>query len=327
LFVDLRGFSPTGEPMPPAVAVRGFLDAFGVDPGRMPTDLDAQAALYRSLVADKRILVVLDNAATIDQIEPLLPGSTTCAVLVTSRKILTTLITRSTQPPLDLRVFDGVSNWPRSSQNDNPFMKSGGVMYHKPVVKKSNWTSRNAWIVVAIVTGALFAMSGCAGWADQRPAPTPDSSTHQQTSNTSPTNASSMPVAPSISVASSSARAVAQPDFPPAVAPSALQHGGTYWGVYVSVVRADDKLQIKPDDQKRLDSAAKSLTDLGYKPDAGAFDVGCEQGMREQLRLDAQRNYAAVRIFFAEQSQAQRFVTAYQPGIVGTAKVTLYCMD
>ncbi|MEV4315658.1 hypothetical protein [Actinocrispum sp. NPDC049592] len=201
-------------------------------------------------------------------------------------------------------------------------------MYHKAVVRKPNWTSRNAWTVVAMVTGALFAVSGCAGSTDQSPAPTPSSSTHQQTSNANPTNASTASAGPSTSVASSSARAAAaQPDFPAAVAPSALQHGGTYWGVYVSVVRTDDKLQIKPDDQKRLDAAAKSLADIGYKPDAGAFDVGCEQGMREQLRLDAQRNYAAVRIFFTEQSQAQRFVTAYQPGVVGTAKVTLYCMD
>ncbi|KOX33975.1 hypothetical protein ADK67_04820, partial [Saccharothrix sp. NRRL B-16348] len=62
LFVDLRGFSPTGESVGPAVAVRGFLDALGVEANRIPVDLDAQAALYRSLVAGRRMLVVLDNA-------------------------------------------------------------------------------------------------------------------------------------------------------------------------------------------------------------------------------------------------------------------------
>ncbi|KOX27034.1 hypothetical protein ADK67_14470, partial [Saccharothrix sp. NRRL B-16348] len=62
LFVDLHGFSPTGEPVELAVAVRGFLDALGVEANRIPVDLDAQAALYRSLVAGRRMLVVLDNA-------------------------------------------------------------------------------------------------------------------------------------------------------------------------------------------------------------------------------------------------------------------------
>jgi tetratricopeptide (TPR) repeat protein len=106
LFVDLRGFSPAGAPIPAAEAVRGFLDAFGVAPGRIPTDLDAQARLYRSLVAGKRMLIVLDNAATDEQIEPLLPGSETCTVLVTSRKILTALITRYGARQVPVTILD-----------------------------------------------------------------------------------------------------------------------------------------------------------------------------------------------------------------------------
>ncbi|MFI6030770.1 tetratricopeptide repeat protein [Amycolatopsis magusensis] len=106
LFVDLRGFSPAGDPVDPAVAVRGFLDALGVDPGRLPTDLDAQAALYRSLVAGRRMLIVLDNAATAEQVVPLLPGTPTCTVLVTSRRKLGSLIDRYGARHLTLDILD-----------------------------------------------------------------------------------------------------------------------------------------------------------------------------------------------------------------------------
>ncbi|MEU4805642.1 BTAD domain-containing putative transcriptional regulator [Actinosynnema sp. NPDC023587] len=94
LFVDLHGFSPTGRPTEPADAVRGFLTALGVDPDALPADVDALAASYRGLVAGRRVLVVLDNAATVEQVVPLLPGSATCAVLVTGRARLASLVDR-----------------------------------------------------------------------------------------------------------------------------------------------------------------------------------------------------------------------------------------
>jgi len=93
LYVNLRGFDPAGSPLDPAVAVRAFLDALDVPPERIPTNLDAQVGLYRSLLAGKRFLVVLDNAATADQVRPLLPGSPGCMALVTSRNQLSGLVT------------------------------------------------------------------------------------------------------------------------------------------------------------------------------------------------------------------------------------------
>ncbi|MEU6228267.1 BTAD domain-containing putative transcriptional regulator [Streptomyces sp. NPDC047042] len=91
LYVNLHGFDPGGPAVGPAEAVRGFLDAFGVPPSRIPAGLEAQSGLYRSLLAGRRVLVVLDNARDAEQVRPLLPGAPGCLALVTSRRALTGL--------------------------------------------------------------------------------------------------------------------------------------------------------------------------------------------------------------------------------------------
>jgi tetratricopeptide (TPR) repeat protein/transcriptional regulator with XRE-family HTH domain len=91
LHVNLRGYDPSGTPATPEAAIRGFLDALGVPPERIPPQPDAQAGLYRGLLADKRMLIVLDNARDEQQVRPLLPASPGSLVLVTSRSQLSGL--------------------------------------------------------------------------------------------------------------------------------------------------------------------------------------------------------------------------------------------
>ncbi|MGW2327392.1 AfsR/SARP family transcriptional regulator [Streptomyces sp. NPDC001700] len=105
LYVNLRGFGPTGSAMTVAEAVRGFLDAFQVPAHRIPATVEAQTALYRSLLADRRVLVLLDNARDAEQVRPLLPGSPGCLVVLTSRNELTGLVVAEQARPLPLDLL------------------------------------------------------------------------------------------------------------------------------------------------------------------------------------------------------------------------------
>jgi DNA-binding SARP family transcriptional activator/tetratricopeptide (TPR) repeat protein/transcriptional regulator with XRE-family HTH domain len=89
LYVNLRGVE--AQALDPAEVLGGFLRALGVDGRLLPDDVDERARLYRSLLADRRVLVLLDNAADAAQVRPLLPGGAGNAVLVTSRNRLVEL--------------------------------------------------------------------------------------------------------------------------------------------------------------------------------------------------------------------------------------------
>jgi tetratricopeptide (TPR) repeat protein len=91
LYANLRGFGPE-SPVPASDVVQGFLEAFGVPPEEIPTSQEGQVGLYRSLLAGKRILVLLDNARDAEQIRPLLAGSAGCVIVVTSRNRLSSLV-------------------------------------------------------------------------------------------------------------------------------------------------------------------------------------------------------------------------------------------
>ncbi len=98
LYLDLRGFDPAGRPITAAAGLRTLLESLGTAPGSIPDDSDAQVGLYRSLLAGKRVLVVLDNASEVDQVRPLLPGTTGSLAIVTGRIQLSGLITQGAQP-------------------------------------------------------------------------------------------------------------------------------------------------------------------------------------------------------------------------------------
>jgi tetratricopeptide (TPR) repeat protein len=105
LYVNLRGHAPP-SPMPAIEALASFLQALGVPAEQVPVDLEQAAALYRSLLADKQMLVLLDDAHNLKQARPLLPGGRGCVVLVTSRDRLGGLVAIEGAAHLDLDVLD-----------------------------------------------------------------------------------------------------------------------------------------------------------------------------------------------------------------------------
>jgi DNA-binding SARP family transcriptional activator/tetratricopeptide (TPR) repeat protein len=105
VYVNLRGFDASGPPMHPAAAVRIILDALHVPVHHMPPSPEARVGLYRTLLAQRRMLLVLDNARDTVQVRDLLPGSAGCAVVVTSRNRLAGLVASDGAHPVTLGVL------------------------------------------------------------------------------------------------------------------------------------------------------------------------------------------------------------------------------
>ena len=105
LYVDLRGYDPSGKPLDTDQVVRGFLDALGVTHEAMPRDSLARLGRYRSLLASRRVLVVLDNARGAEQVRDLLPSGPDCMAVITSRSDLSGLIATHGAVAIQLGLF------------------------------------------------------------------------------------------------------------------------------------------------------------------------------------------------------------------------------
>jgi tetratricopeptide (TPR) repeat protein len=104
LYVNLRGYDPA-DPVSAAEALAGFLHSLGVPGAEVPDGTDERSRLYRSRLAGRRMLILLDNARDGDQVRPLLPGNPGCAAVITSRDQLAGLVATDGARRLDLNVL------------------------------------------------------------------------------------------------------------------------------------------------------------------------------------------------------------------------------
>lgn len=119
----------------------------------------------------------------------------------------------------------------------------------------------------------------------------------------------------------SGSRPAPSPSYPPTA--TNVVHGGQYWAVYLAISRTYG--------DPKLDAAERQARAVGYREFSGG-DIGCDRGAREGLvragiQLDPDVNYVTRSLLFATQRDAQAFVDAYQPPVVGTVQVTTYCLD
>ena len=151
LWVNLRGFDPAGAPLDPAVALHGFLEALLVPPDRIPARVAERSALFRSLLADRRVLVVLDNAGSADQVRPLLPGGDGCLVVITSREPLTSLVTTEHARPLRLGLL------PPAEAHDFLLKRLGPARIAREPAAADELITRSARLPLALAIAAARA--------------------------------------------------------------------------------------------------------------------------------------------------------------------------
>ncbi|HEX6685204.1 MAG TPA: tetratricopeptide repeat protein [Candidatus Limnocylindrales bacterium] len=161
LFIDLHGFTDGMAPVEPAQALDRLLRDIGVAGERIPARLEERAALWRSVLAGRRMLIVLDNAATEAQVQPLLPGAAGCLVLVTSRRRLTaldatTVVSLDTMPQADaIQLFARTADRP-DLMTDAPEVREAVQLCGRlPLairIAAARLKHRRVWMVADLVT-------------------------------------------------------------------------------------------------------------------------------------------------------------------------------
>ncbi|GIE81757.1 SARP family transcriptional regulator [Actinoplanes philippinensis] len=154
LYVDLRGFAPGNVPVEPAEALHTLLEALGVARANQPSSLAELAALYRTRLDGRRVLVVLDNARDDEQARPLLPAAAGCAVVVTSRSHLGGLVVEDGARSMGLDLFSGAE----------------ARAYLRSLLGARVDAEPDATAVIAEVCGGLpLALALCVAWARRHP--------------------------------------------------------------------------------------------------------------------------------------------------------------
>ncbi|MEU0564069.1 BTAD domain-containing putative transcriptional regulator [Nonomuraea sp. NPDC005983] len=158
LYADLRGY--TDEAISPASALGAFLRALGIPPDIIPEGLSERSALYRSLLAERRVLVLLDNARDAEQVSPLLPGSPGCAAIVTSRVKLADLPSARLidldvmEPDEALSLFSAVAGPERVAAEHGAAMDVVAACGFLPLAVRivaARLAARPSWTVASLV--------------------------------------------------------------------------------------------------------------------------------------------------------------------------------
>jgi tetratricopeptide (TPR) repeat protein len=159
LYVDLHGATPGLEPLEPSEVLRRFLRTLGLDDTQIPTEVDEAGARFRSLLAGRRLLLVLDNAASAEQVRPLLPASPACAVLVTSRHALATLDDASPlrldvlTPEQAIELLGRLAGQARIAAEPEAAARVAQLCGHLPLALRiagSRLAARTGWTVAAL---------------------------------------------------------------------------------------------------------------------------------------------------------------------------------